>query len=302
VSEFDNPEIYRRVLESLQIGVYIVDSNQRILFWNTGAEKITGYLSHEVVGAFCRDDLFSIDGIPRNVLSETASSLVSIIRNGQPSIADVCVLHKQGHRVCVRARGVPIRNDHGSIIGAAETFDENLYASEWDRRQNNLAAFGCIDQVTGVLNSEYTLSQLREKIDTFPIHHVPFSLVWVEIDGINRLRSNFGQGIIPNLLRATGRTIEATVRPSDLVGRAEDHRFLILLLECGASGMQEAAERLLKMIASSEVEWWGQNRSVTASLGGSTVVQGDTVQSILSRAEQALNKSANLGGNCFTAF
>jgi two-component system, cell cycle response regulator len=53
--EFDSPEIFHVVLESLQTGVYFVDRNRRTLFWNEGAEKITGYLRHDGVGRFCRD-------------------------------------------------------------------------------------------------------------------------------------------------------------------------------------------------------------------------------------------------------
>src|SRR5579862_2286480 len=57
VSELDKPEIYRRVLESLQTGIYLVDQTQKILFWNDGAERITGHLRQDVLGRFCVEDL-----------------------------------------------------------------------------------------------------------------------------------------------------------------------------------------------------------------------------------------------------
>ena len=53
--ELNDPEIYRTVLDTLQTGVYIVDRNRRIRFWNEGAEQITGYLRQDVVGRFLRD-------------------------------------------------------------------------------------------------------------------------------------------------------------------------------------------------------------------------------------------------------
>src|SRR2546426_9517321 len=41
--ELQDPDIFRTILESLQTGVYVVGREGRILFWNQGAEKITGY-------------------------------------------------------------------------------------------------------------------------------------------------------------------------------------------------------------------------------------------------------------------
>src|SRR6202042_1583475 len=55
MSVFKDPEIYRIVLESMQTGLYMVDRDQRIQFWNEGAEKITGYFRQDVVGHFCPD-------------------------------------------------------------------------------------------------------------------------------------------------------------------------------------------------------------------------------------------------------
>ncbi|HEV3330434.1 MAG TPA: PAS domain-containing protein [Bryobacteraceae bacterium] len=39
-----DPSHYRAILESLSTGVYVVDRERKILFWNDGAERITGYL------------------------------------------------------------------------------------------------------------------------------------------------------------------------------------------------------------------------------------------------------------------
>jgi PAS domain S-box-containing protein len=123
MSEFENPEIFRCVLENLQTGVYFVDREQKILFWNEGAEKITGYLSQDVVGAFCRENLLAPEHGNQNILSDAAESITSVMRDGKPTLSEVSIRHKEGHRIFVRLRGVPIRNSHGAIIGAAERFE-----------------------------------------------------------------------------------------------------------------------------------------------------------------------------------
>jgi len=37
----DNPKLFRRVLEDLPVGIYIVDGERRIQFWNHGADHLT---------------------------------------------------------------------------------------------------------------------------------------------------------------------------------------------------------------------------------------------------------------------
>ena len=59
MSELDNPEIFRSILETLPTGVYLVDRDRKILFWNRAAENVTGYLRQDVVGHFLREHLLA---------------------------------------------------------------------------------------------------------------------------------------------------------------------------------------------------------------------------------------------------
>ena len=57
----------RSLLDHFFDGVYVVDRQRRILFWNRSAENITGYRSDEVVGRCCADNILrhvTIDGDP----------------------------------------------------------------------------------------------------------------------------------------------------------------------------------------------------------------------------------------------
>jgi PAS domain S-box-containing protein len=49
----DNTHIYQRLLDNLNEGVYLLDRNRRITYWNKGAEKLTGYTRSEVLGKSC---------------------------------------------------------------------------------------------------------------------------------------------------------------------------------------------------------------------------------------------------------
>jgi PAS domain-containing protein len=49
MSAFDEFDVCRNILESLLTGVCVVDMQKRIVFWSSGAERITGRLRHEVI-------------------------------------------------------------------------------------------------------------------------------------------------------------------------------------------------------------------------------------------------------------
>src|SRR6267154_2296966 len=89
--ELNDPEIYQSVLDSLETGVYIVDRNRRIRFWNEGAEKITGYLRQDVVGRFLRDHLLTTGNDARDVDSDPDDPINLVFRDGKSSIMDVSI-------------------------------------------------------------------------------------------------------------------------------------------------------------------------------------------------------------------
>lgn len=295
--ELEDPRIYRSVLESLQIGIYLVDRDQRIVFWNDGAEKITGYLRQDVVGCFCREASPSDDGTRRVVLSDAAETLTAALREGKPAMCEVSLRHKAGHRIFVRVRAVPIRNAHGTVVGAAESIDESVSASEWDRRQSKIAEYGGLNSATGALTHDLIISHLREAVSTFTESRVPFSILVVKVDGIEQLRAAYGGAVISAVLRVVATSLENILRPTDSLGRLSESHFLAVLNECGSTEVRKTAERIKKTVQASEVQWWGDRWSVTVSIGGTAVGAGDTLDSLLARATRALEQSIEAGGN-----
>jgi PAS domain S-box-containing protein len=110
------------VLNSIFDGVYVVDRDRRIIFWNKGAEEITGYRSEEVMGSRCSDDI--LNHIDENgiLLCRSACPLVETLRTGKEIRAKVYPFHKDGRRFPVQTHIAPIRNDNGEIVAAIEVF------------------------------------------------------------------------------------------------------------------------------------------------------------------------------------
>ena len=297
--ELNDPEIYQTVLDKLQTGVYIVDRNRRIRFWNEGAEQITGYLRQDVVGRFLRDHLLTSDAV-KDVDSEPDDPINLVFRDGKPSTMDVSILHKDGYRVPIVLRTNPIRNSHGAVVGAAESFEKNRSASDWTRRQAGLADFGCLDTMTGVAAQSFMETQLRENLTIFAEHNIPFGILLIQIDHMDQFRESRGPGVVSTILRVIAQSVENCVRPSDLVGCWGVNQFIAILLECRESEVARVGERVRKMIGQAEIEWWGDRFSVTSPVGGAGCRAGDNAELILARAAASLQESIEKGGNCVT--
>src|SRR5271155_5986420 len=87
MSVFADLEIYRTVLEHMQTGIYMVDCDQKIQFWNDGAEIITGHLRQDVVGHFCRDFFPPQKEAGKNGVCEIGGGLAGGVRGGRAAVA-----------------------------------------------------------------------------------------------------------------------------------------------------------------------------------------------------------------------
>ena len=298
MSVFADPEIYRIVLESMQTGLYMVDCDQRIRFWNEGAEKITGYFRQDVVGHFCRDFFPPQREDGKNGMCEIGGALATVLRDGRPSIAEVTLRHKAGHQVIVRIRAVPIRDAAGLVIGAAESIDADPWAFEADRRHRKLSSYGCLDEATGVLSDSFIHTHLRESLTTFVEHNIPFSILCVQFDSLGRFRRTYGGNALSAALRVVAQTVQANLRPTDFVGHSGENSFLAILTECNAFELSRATERVKNTVNSTNIRWWGDELPLDVTFGGTSVEVGDDEKSIIARAEKVLAESVAAGGNC----
>ena len=295
----DTQEIYRTVLESLQTGVYVLDLEGKILLWNQGAARITGYMQHEVLGRFCRDNILAQCDHIGCVTCAGQCPFGRVLQDGHAREYRIQLRHRRGHPISVLMRVVPIRDPGGSVIGIAHSFDEQRFAMDRDRNQYNLASSGCLDE-TDVPNREYLQFRLREDLSAFTEYHLPFGIIFVEVDGLARFRTVYGHEAGGAILRVVAQTIRNGLRPADFLGRWSEEQFLAVLPNCGWSGVQRAGDRIRKLAGYAKLQWWGDQLSVTTSIGYASAQTGDSMDSLVQRAQQTMAKTSGTDANGHT--
>lgn len=102
------------LLQTIPTGLFLVDVDRNIVYWNAEAERITGYMSVEVVGRHCS----FLEGIP---CTKTCGLFLETVK--KPVIGISCsVRHKDGHRVELSKNFDLLRDDKGQMIGGVEAF------------------------------------------------------------------------------------------------------------------------------------------------------------------------------------
>lgn len=92
--------------------------------WNRGAETITGYRASDVLGVRCFDNLLRHVDDEGTSLCFCGCPLSAALQDGCPRSTEVFLHHRDGHRVPVRVRVAPIRDEAGAIVGALEVFTD----------------------------------------------------------------------------------------------------------------------------------------------------------------------------------
>ncbi len=287
MSGLEQAEIFRAVLEALPTGVYFVDRNKKIAFWNDGAERITGYLRQDVVGRACRDDILVQGTENGSVVCAPTCPVADTIHDGQPRNTMVYIRHRAGHRILVQVRTVPIRDGRGVIIGAAESFDE-LRMRTQNRRQGDRMIEACIDETTDVPNHESLQSTLEEMLASLTEQQQPCGLLLVRVDQLNEFKLAHGPDAADTMLRAVAQTLKNSLRGTDIVGRWDKETLLAILPECMPSPVEELSKRVQRIAGSVSIEWWGDQLSPTVSVAGATAQKGDSISTLMARAEECL--------------
>ncbi len=284
--------------DRLYEGVYFMDLDRKILYWNKAAEKITGFTAHEVVGSHCRNNiLVHVDQDGTLLCDAKSCPAAQSLENGTESENHVYLHHKDGHRIPVRTKIIPVRNSSGQIIGAAELFSDKRDVLESQRRIAELEKLSMIDAVSQAGNRRFAELNLARLFSEFQQFGHAFSVFFVDIDHFKRVNDVFGHEVGDRTIRMVAKTLANCVRTSDVTARWGGEEFIILVQDVHDKELRIIAERTRVLVARSHLSTENGLVEVTVSIGCATVKSDDTPESLVSRADALMYAAKKLGRN-----
>lgn len=286
-----------QIADTLYDGVYATDRDRRIVYWNRAAERITGFSSDEVLGHCCADNvLMHVDAEGRSLCLQSCP-LSGTMEDGLEREVSVLLHHKLGHRVPVLVRARAIVDKDGERVGALEVFSDQTSPDVLRGRMAQLEALALIDPLTQVPNRRYLASELASQLAMQQRTNMPFGVVFFDIDRFKRFNDEHGHEAGDLALQTVARTLTATIRPHDTAGRWGGEEFLVVLANVHADGLKTLAERLCRMVRHSSIHVGDTALTVTLSGGATLAVAGDTVASIVDRADTLMYTTKRAGGD-----
>jgi diguanylate cyclase (GGDEF)-like protein/PAS domain S-box-containing protein len=294
------PEFFRSLLDNFYDGVYFVDPDRRITYWNTGAQRISGYTVEDAVGTYCYDELLRHVDASGTRLCHGLCPVAATLADGKTREAEVFLHHKLGYRVPVLVRVAPITGADGTIKGAIEVFSDNSAKMAALQRVQELERTAYEDQLTGLANRMLTEITLRTRIEELSRYGWPFGVLFIDVDQFKAVNDTCGHAVGDACLEAIANTLRSGARSFDLVGRWGGEEFVVVLANTDAARLESVAERFRVLVQESVVTAGDAEHVVTVSIGGTQALAGDTVDTLVARADALMYRSKQAGRNRVT--
>ena len=112
-----NDDVRDALLEVIPCAVFIVDADRRVIYWNRGAEEITGYAAEEMLGASCSSLQMRLN---REVSPDMKTSLCLFDRS--EAWDEECeIRRKDGTFVPAVRKARPVHDAEGKLVGGVQT-------------------------------------------------------------------------------------------------------------------------------------------------------------------------------------
>lgn len=172
------------------------------------------------------------------------------------------------------------------------------YQSQLRELNMRLELMAHTDPLTGINNRGYFMELLCAELNRSKRHERVFSVLMLDLDRFKSLNDTYGHAAGDEALRALPRVIQASeLRTSDFWGRIGGEEFAIALPETVIHGAYEVAERIRANLEKTAIMHHGKELFITTSIGVSEYRVGDTEDTLLQRADQAMYRAKVSGRN-----
>lgn len=154
------------------------------------------------------------------------------------------------------------------------------------------------DPLTGVNNRAAMDSSLAREIEMARRHHLPLSLIVMDIDKFKSINDTYGHAVGDEIIKSFANVVNGIIRKTDMLFRYGGEEFVVIMSNTGRDGSMLLAERIRRGIERMEVLLPQCRLPVTVSLGVASLNGKEDGKSLFDRADQALYQAKTSGRNC----
>jgi diguanylate cyclase (GGDEF)-like protein/PAS domain S-box-containing protein len=277
-------------IEQTPVTTVITDLAGNIVFVNPKFTDTTGYTSEEAIGQNPR--ILNIGTRPASDYEELWNSILS----GQSWHGVFHNKKKNGDLYWESAVISPVKNKEGIIthfLAVKEDITERKYLQEELEKQ------ATTDELTGVTNRRHFLELANKELKrTIRCNH-PLSIVLIDLDHFKSINDTLGHAGGDQALMNFAKICLLNMREIDIFARFGGDEFVLMLPETNQNQAHTFVERMCQTLAAKPIDLGGKPVFITFSSGISSLEgREESLDALLSRADQALYQAKEAGRNC----
>ncbi len=301
------------MLESIEMGLVVIDTQYRVQVWNGFMENHSGITASKI-----RDrNLFDVfPDLPAAWLKRKVDSVVMLNTRAFTSWEQRPYLFRfRNTRPITGTEEYMFQNLTISPLTGPDGRIEKICLMVYDvtdvasgrlaleKANAQLEKLSMTDRLTGLLNRGTWENLVDAEFERYRRYGNATSLVMFDIDHFKPVNDTHGHLAGDEVIRHTARVIRNALRHADRAGRYGGEEFGIILPETDAAGAAVICERIRETIAQSTVRTSVADIRYTVSLGISQLGDGpENYMEWLAEADKALYQAKETGRNRVVVF
>ena len=206
------------LLDKAQDAIVVRDLQQRVTYWNHGAERVYGWPQQQTLGQ-------PIDALlyPDTTLFQRATE--AVLAHGEWA-GEIVQHHQDGQAIDMEGHWTLVRDENGRPESILEINTDIRQRKATDREIQRLAFF---DTLTGLPNRMLLLDRMQQALGNAERQHQGGALLFIDLDNFKQLNDTLGHDKGDLLLQQVAQRLNSCVRAVDTVARLGGDEFVVML-------------------------------------------------------------------------
>ncbi|MBI3994883.1 MAG: diguanylate cyclase, partial [Nitrospirae bacterium] len=177
--------------------------------------------------------------------------------------------------------------------------------SRFYQKTEELKRISITDSLTGLLNRRYFQERISEEIERSRRHHLPLSLIMIDVDDFKAINDGLGHLVGDEVLKILARCFRNCIRTIDVAARYGGEEFTVILPQTAKADAQTIADRICTEVYRLDLPFAraDQKLLLSVSLGLATYPEdAESLEDLVRNADIALYAAKSQGKNRVVVF
>ena len=155
-----------------------------------------------------------------------------------------------------------------------------------------------LDPLTDIYNRRAFDTSIERCLNVYFMLKQPISMVMIDVDNFKAINDSLGHAKGDEVLKTIAECLSrAFIRKNDLITRFGGDEFAVILPDTSLEKSKVSIDRFLQSVRTVQIADFPDDVRISCSAGCTEITDGDTVETLIARADEALYEAKQAGRN-----